>query len=222
MPRVHRLLDLLAPPSCLACGAPGTDLCPACRRALPWLTGPCCARCGLPGCRRCPAAGAAFEASWAPLAYAGPVPAIVAGLKQRRARVATEPMAAALARAPLRLLGPDPVLVPVPTAAVRARSRGFDQAAALAEALAARGVGRVAACLERAGPATRQRGAGREERLAAGRIAVRVREGAAVPRACVLVDDVHTTGATLDACARALRAGGARRVVAIAYARALG
>ncbi|MDQ3630984.1 MAG: ComF family protein, partial [Actinomycetota bacterium] len=67
----------------------------------------------------------------------------------------------------------------------------------------------------------RQRGAGRRERLAAGRLDVRIRGGAAIPRACVLVDDVHTTGATLDACARALKAQGTERVVALTYARAL-
>jgi len=155
------------------------------------------------------------------VAYAGPVPALVAGLKLRRARVAAEPMVAAMARAPRWLCGEAPVLVPVPTAAARARTRGFDQAATLAAGLADRGLGELDACLERMGPATRQRGAGRRERLAAGRIDVRVRTGATVGSACLLVDDVHTTGATLDACARALRAAGAERVAGLTYARAL-
>jgi len=214
--------DLLAPPACLGCGAPGADLCGACRRGLPWLPDPRCRRCGLPGsCRRCPALGLAFEAAWAPVAYAGSVQALVGALKFRRARTAAEPMVAAMARAPHWLWGEVPVLVPAPTARARARSRGFDQAETLAAGLAGRGVGELRACLERAGSATRQLGAGRRERLAPGRIEVRLRTGAVVPRACVLVDDVHTTGATLDACARALRAGGAERVVALTYARAL-
>jgi predicted amidophosphoribosyltransferase len=149
------------------------------------------------------------------------VQALVGALKVRRARAAADPMVAAMARAPRWLCGGEPVLVPVPTARARVRSRGFDQASVLAAGLAARGVGEVRECLERAGPATRQRGAGRRERLATGRIDVRLRAGAAVPRACVLVDDVHTTGATLDACARALKARGAERVAALTYARAL-
>ena len=216
------LRDLLAPPACLVCRAAGTDLCPPCRRGLPWLPDPRCVRCGLPQpCRRCPAAAQAFDASWAPVAYAGPVPRLVAGLKARRARGATETMVAALLRAPYGLCGGDRLLVPVPTAAARARTRGFDQATALAAGLADRGFGELRPVLERVGAATRQRGAGRGERLAAGRIAVRVRTGAVVPPVCVLIDDVHTTGATFDACARALKAGGAARVVALAYARAL-
>jgi len=245
---VQILRELLAPPICLGCGAPGADLCAACRRGLPWLADPRCARCGLPGsCRRCPAAGLAFGAAWAPVAYAGPALALVAALKFRRVRVAAEPMVAAMARAPHWLGGEAPLLVPVPTARSRAKARGFDQAITLASGLAARGVGDLLACLERTGRAPRQVGADRRERLSAGRIEVRVRPGAAVStvraaegpagvsaamrssasamgagaRTFVLVDDVHTTGATLDACARALKAAGAERVVALTYARAL-
>jgi len=155
------------------------------------------------------------------VAYAGTAGALVAALKFRRLRAAAEPMVAAMSRAPLEGVGRCPALVPVPTARGRARSRGFDQAFLLAAGLAARGVGTVAACLERSGPPTRQLGASRRERLAAGRIEVRLRPRVAVPRACVLVDDVYTTGATLHACARALRAGGTERVTALTYARAL-
>jgi phosphoribosylpyrophosphate synthetase len=77
----------------------------------------------------------------------------------------------------------------------------------------------VAACLRRAGPAPRQARAGRADRLAAGRVQVDV--CGPVPRAAVLVDDVHTTGATLRACARKLDENGALQVSALAYARAL-
>jgi predicted amidophosphoribosyltransferase len=62
-------------------------------------------------------------------------------------------------------------------------------------------------------------GATRSQRRRPGRLAIELR--APPPRRALLVDDVHTTGATLDACARALRAGGARRVAAISYARVL-
>ena len=74
-------------------------------------------------------------------------------------------------------------------------------------------------CLARSGRAARQLGARRAERRAAGRIGIRVT--GAPPGTVLLVDDVHTTGSTLAACATALKAAGAERVHTVTYARAL-
>jgi predicted amidophosphoribosyltransferase len=218
------LVAALAPPICPACRAPLPDaqalLCVPCRRALPWLDGPRCARCGLPEpCgARCPAHGAAFTRAWAPLAHEGPARALVAALKFRGAFPLADLMAAQIvAGAPPGLL--DGALVPVPLHPARRRARGFDQAAQLAAALSRRGGLPLAPCLRRTGAATRQLGAGRRARLAAGRLAIEAR--GPVPARAVLVDDVHTTGATFEACARALRAAGAEHVAAVAYVRAL-
>jgi predicted amidophosphoribosyltransferase len=110
-------------------------------------------------------------------------------------------------------------LVAVPAHPSRARARGYDQAALLAAALARRTGAPLARPLRRGGPALRQLGASRAERLRRGRVAITA-TGAA-PRRVVLVDDVHTTGATLDACARALRAAGCEHVTSVTWARAL-
>jgi predicted amidophosphoribosyltransferase len=222
---IAELLALLAPPACAACRRPlaaaGPLLCPACTRALPWLRGPGCPRCGLPRHRRgggCPAAGAAFALAWAPLAYEGVARELVQALKFRGALPVARLMAAQLAAAlPPALRGVDAV-VPVPAHAGRRRRRGFDPAGVLARALAARLELPLAPCLARGG-GRRQVGSGVRQRRDPARLAVRA--AAAVPARVLLVDDVHTTGATLDACARALGAAGSGWIVAATYARTL-
>lgn len=223
---LSELLAVVAPPACLACRdvLPRADasVCAACLRALPWLRGPRCPLCALPahGGRPCPAAGAAFALAWSPLAYERTARALVTALKFHGALPVAGVMAAHLAAtAPPGMLRATAVLVPVPSHPARRRRRGFDQAHVLAAALARRTGLPVAACLHRHGSSARQVGAGRTERRAEGRLRLDVRGVA--PAHAILVDDVHTTGATLDACARALRVAGTAHVTAMAYARTL-
>jgi predicted amidophosphoribosyltransferase len=151
------------------------------------------------------------------MAYEGPARALIQALKFRGALPVVGLMAAQIAATlPADLRGG--VLVPVPPQPARRRARGFDPAGALAHALAGRLELPLAPALTRHDRAKRQTRAGRAARREAGRIVI---SASAAPPAVVLVDDVHTTGATLDACARALAAAGARDIAAVTYARTL-
>ncbi|ADB53014.1 ComF family protein [Conexibacter woesei] len=219
------LLAAVVPPACASCGhvlaRAHQLLCDRCRAELPWLGPARCGCCGLPRpCGPpCPARDAAFSAAWAPLAYDGTARRLVAALKFGGALPVAQLMAAQIAAGAPRELLRDVVLVPVPLHPARRRARGFDQAGRIAGALADRSGLPLVRCLRRGGPATRQLGASRATRRASGRLAITVAD--AVPPRVLLVDDVHTTGATFDACARALRGAGAAEVAAVAYARAL-
>ena len=198
-----RLLSLAAPPLCVDCRAPTRPahaLCPACRRRLEHLD-PAPVR--LDGLR-----------VWAPVAYEGPARALVRQLKFHGAVALADQMAAAIAaNAPPGML--EGALVPVPSPRRRRRWRGFCHAELLVGALARRTGLPLLPILDRSGEA-RQVGRARAERLRAPPRFQATRRGAA---AVLLVDDVVTTGATLCACARALRAEGWRCGRAVAYAR---
>ncbi len=224
------LLDLVVPRSCLSCRGPlpeqAQHVCGPCRRRLRFLdTAAACPRCALPrpcarAGRSCPAADAGWEQGWAAVAYTGSAPALVAALKFRGALPCAALMAGQMvAGAPPGRFGSGVVLVPVPTAPSRRRTRGYDQADVLVRAVSTRTGCPRHPCLRRSGSAARQLGAGREQRLAAGRLAVRCVGPA--PQQVVLVDDVHTTGATLRACTAALREAGTRRVAVVSWARTL-
>lgn len=207
MKLLHAVVGALAPPLCAACGRncrPEAVLCNRCARRLaaaqPLRGG------GPPG----------IDRAWSSAPHEDVARDLVAALKFRRLL----PVAGLMADR-IRWLAPADLLsgtvVPVPTARIRTRARGFDPAAEIAAALAEASGLPLAACLARAG-AGRQRGKRRAERVGH---PPRIHASGAVPGSVLLVDDVLTTGATLSACARALRAAGAVRVVAVTFARRL-
>jgi predicted amidophosphoribosyltransferase len=183
----------------------GRALCTACRRGVVFLP-------------REPVVLSGVRV-WAPLAYEGPGRDLVHALKFRGAlTLAREMSALVVASAPRDLFRGD--LVPVPLHPMRGRRRGFNQAAVLAEAIARTTGLAISDCLRRRGPGPPQVGRTRGARLAgpAGSIEARAR----VPPTALIVDDVVTTGATIAACAAALRQAGATELAAIAFARTPG
>ena len=234
MPVLAELLAVITPPTCAACGTAleraDPLVCASCSRALHWLGAGVCRRCGLPSHRGrgCPASQAAFATAWAPVAYDATAKDLVRALKFRAALPLAGLMAAqiaangppwALGVAPRAEARGDLAIVAVPPASGRRRARGFDPAALIAAELAQRLDLPVRDCLRRRGRTPRQVGARRAERRAAGRLSIEA--SSAAPTIALLVDDVHTTGATLQASAVALRAAGAGRVHAVTYARTL-
>lgn len=229
------VVALVVPPRCAACGTLGGRaadvLCAACRRGLPWLTAPCCPRCALPLAptptirHRCPARHAAFDAAWSAVAYDGAARRAMHALKFSAARPLAQVMAAQIAaNAPPALLretcqGEGTTLVAVPPHPLRHRARGFDPAALIAAALARRTGLPQQRALRRSAARSHQLGASRAVRRDPARLHFSAR--AAAPRHVVLVDDVHTTGATLHACASALRDAGSEHIVALTWARTL-
>jgi ComF family protein len=222
------VLALLFPPSCIGCGHGGAPWCDGCGRGLIALEPPGCGRCGRPlgapaaGCADCPPPPIGWCRS--SFLYDGPVRQALLRLKFSGLRSVAEAMAPSLVEALARSPPPGPplegaVITWVPLGRRRRRSRGYDQAEALARAVGALAGWPVAPLLEREVETSPQaRSAGRERRRApAG--AFRARPNP--PEKVVLVDDVLTTGATAADCARAILGAGAGQVGVLTVARSL-
>lgn len=224
------LLDYALPPRCPGCGvvvAGGHRFCLECWRGLDFLGGPACARCGdpFPGgvgegdCDRCLARPPAFDRMAAAVTYGDAARALALRLKYAGRPGVAETMARQMARLIDGAGGA--LLVPVPLHRWRLWRRGYNQAALLARALGRRTGAQVAVDLlarTRATPSMRGLNPSERRRL--------VRDVFVVPRPeraagqdILLIDDVYTTGATADACARALKRAGARSVGVVCWAR---
>jgi ComF family protein len=237
-------LDLVFPARCPVCettlGAGRRDpLCGACWRAITRLDVPWCERCGaasivradavaaprvapqpIAACAACGGEPPGYDYARSAALYEGPLREAIHSLKFGRRRALASPLGDLTAQQCAISL-PDGIdtLIPVPRARARARERGFNQAALLA-----RRIGRRLEIPVRSHWLARVRSTRPQSDLSAAERRANVRDAfrasaRVAGRHVLVVDDVLTTGATLDACARALRAAGARRVGALTVAR---
>lgn len=211
---------------CLLCNEPGShgrDLCAACRDALPWSRS-ACPRCAIPLpvtelCGECLQKPPRVNATHACFVYGFPLDRLVPRFKFHNdlaaGRLLAELMAEGLAGLPV----PD-ALIPVPLHASRLRKRGYDQALELAKPLARTlQIPLLADALLRTRATAPQSELHADARQRNLRGAFAIRAGVALPRHVALVDDVMTTGATLEAAAKMLLRAGVERVDAWVCAR---
>jgi ComF family protein len=236
-PLVRSALRWLLPSPCLGCGELLADgarlgLCAACRGALrPWSGRTACCRCARPltaaavpagyrcgACRRRPPAHERLTVGWS---FEPPLAQVVRAFKFRRLDYLGDELGDALARAWLaaqRPGAPGPeLIVPVPLPWTRRLHRGYNQAEVLAVAVARR-LGLPASRRLTRPPGRRQARLSRRDRLRNLEDKLGCRRPLAGERV-LLVDDVVTTGATLEAAARCLLRNGAGAVEALVVAR---
>lgn len=230
-------IDQILPPSCLACDAPVSEaggLCPDCWSRVSFIGRPCCARCGLPFaieaapdaiCGDCARVPPVFDRARAAFLYEGAGRKLILAFKMADRSWLAPRLASWLQRAAAPLLPEVDVVVPVPLHRWRLLARRFNQAAVLARLMARQtDAVMVPDALIRTRRTATQTRLSRSERRrnVRGAFAVRRSRGSLVAgRSVLLVDDVMTTGATVSACARALRRAGAARVDVVTLARAL-
>lgn len=221
---LSRALDAVFPPRCVGCREFGTYICDRCLAESPRSAGSRCQRCWSPGredsCLACYRHRPAFENLRAAFAYNGAPRDAVRALKFHGVSAIAPTMAAHMHQTLRDWSPPIDAIVPVPLWPTRRRTRGYNQSDLLARELSrSSGLPLETRALRRARntqPQTEQPDASARRRNVAGAFTPGKRP---LTGSALLIDDVTTTGATVDACTRALLEGGATHVYALTFAR---
>jgi ComF family protein len=222
---LERLLALVLPPRCGGCRGPGAWLCEACRTRIRRPQEPLCRRCGRElefarsecGCRQRLPALAGLRAA---CLYEGPLERAIHRFKYEGWRSLDVPLAGLMANLLAVELPPGRLLVAVPLHRQRLRARGYNQAELLAAQLRRKfRLQAPAGALRRLRDTPPQVGQDRVRRRLNVEAAFAWEGPPLGGEPVLLVDDVATTGATLNACAAALRAGGSGAVTGLSLAR---
>ncbi len=221
------LLDLLFPPRCPGCGRIGTVFCQPCQARIEPVPAPACIRCGRPAaiaglCPICRATPSNLDRIASSAVFAPPLREAIHNLKYDNIRVLAKPLGLRMASYWQQHAFTAGVIVPVPLHKNRQAERGYNQSALLARVLAQEtGIPLDEKLIVRHKATREQTHLNAVERRenVTGAFSCR---GDATGLNIVLVDDVCTTGSTLEACAGALRTAGAAGVWAFTLARARG
>lgn len=224
--REEWLTGILFPRRCPVCGEivepAGRLICPSCLKRLSFVRSPVCKRCGkeianaaAEYCADCAGRSRSFEYGVALLNYDETARRSMARIKYENKREYLDFYGAAMARRyekTIRRMNAG-ALVPVPVHASRFRERGFNQAGLLAEIVGKRlGIPTAPKMLVRDKRTLPQKSLSAAERLRNLSGAFRAEEPVRGLDSVLLIDDIYTTGSTIEACARALRDAGIRRV----------
>lgn len=218
---IDQLLSVIAPHHCVSCGVEGLLLCQGCAGSIVSVPSRCY-RChkltnNYRTCISCRSSSLLFSVT-AAKPYESYAKTLVTSLKFNGAQAAAKEMAHAMVGAWMRIDGI--VVVPVPTTTDRIRYRGFDQAILLARSISKQSDTVYLQILGRQGR-KHQVGASRHVRLQQLKNAFYVNKPHLIKgQHVLLIDDVCTTGATLEAAAKALHDAGAARISALVYAQA--
>ena len=243
MKALKTLIDLIYPPRCLVCQAflqdpitlkAGQDLpfCQACFNDFTVIESPICSLCGRPFsdgieqdrvCEDCLRKRPSFDIARAPYLYAGALMTAIHELKYAQRSHLADPLGSLLASFAQTWIGEfkGSLVMPVPLHPRRLRARGFNQSLLLARCVASKTCADLDFLSLRRTRLTRpQTELSSEERKKNVRRAFEVVKPEAVKkRTILLVDDVATTGSTLNECAKALKRAGADSVLCLALAR---
>lgn len=225
------MIGWLAPPVCITCGEEGRVLCRVCTQLEILPFGGKCWHCGSisKDAIACPAARrhGSPKSVWVVSDYASTAKQLILAYKFKHQRSAAVPIAAAMVQTLLEFNSDKDLnlknylLVPVPTASSRVRQRGFDHTASLSREIGHRLKSPIGRYLFRSGQ-SRQVGAKKIERLRQLESMFYVKQPKNIRgRNILLIDDVITTGATINAAARTLKAAGAKSVDALVFTKKL-